>query len=111
MGGPYLVVLDEPAGTVKVPTGSYIQVEARLGERAGRWLTAMPGRGKIGRQISVDVHFSGGAERGWLLTNFIMAATRHGQELAMSYQVVGAGGEVYHMPVARPEQAAEICGL
>jgi len=96
MGGPYLVVLDEPAGTVKVPTGSYIQVEVRL-EKGGTLAYRNAGAGQIGRQISVDDKTPAVLNVGGPLTNFIMAH-RHGQELAMSYQVVGAGGEVYQMP-------------
>jgi len=95
-GGPWLVVLDEPAGTVKVPTGSYIQVEVRL-EKGGTLAYRNAGAGQIGRQIAVDDKTPAVLNVGGPLTN-IVAANRHGQELAMSYQVVGAGGEVYQMP-------------
>jgi hypothetical protein len=92
----YVVVLDEPTGTVKVPTGYYGLVEVRL-EKGGTLAYRDTSSGQIGRQIAVDDKTPAVLNVGGPLTNSIIAQ-RHGQELAMNYKVVGAGGEIYQMP-------------
>jgi hypothetical protein len=95
-GGPCPVVLDEPAGVVKVPTGSYNQVDVRL-EKNGALAYPDSSRAQSGRQISVGDKTPAVLNVGGPLTNSI-TANRHGQDLVMSYQLVGAGGEIYQMP-------------
>lgn len=95
-GGPYLVMLDEPAGMVKVPTGSYSQVDVRLG-KDGALAYLDSGSARPVRQISVNDKTPAVLNVGGPLTNSV-TANRHGQDLLMNYQLVGAGGEVYQMP-------------
>jgi hypothetical protein len=95
-GGPYLVMLDEPAGMVKVPTGSYSQVDVRL-EKDGALAYLDSGSARPVRQISVNDKTPAVLNVGGPLTNSV-TANRHGQDLLMNYQLVGAGGEVYQMP-------------
>jgi len=52
-GGPYLVLLDQPAGTVKIPTGSYNQPKIRL-EQNGSAALCNSDQSQFGRQISVN---------------------------------------------------------
>ena len=92
LAGVYEVVLDQPAGTVKVPTGSYNQVEVRL-EKNG----ALAYRDTGNMQISVDGKTPALLNVGGPLTNSV-TANRHGQDLVMNYQLLGAGGEIYQMP-------------
>jgi hypothetical protein len=89
-GQPYRVVVDQPAGAVKVPTGSYAapkvwlkkgQVEAYLEER---------GRSSAER-ITIDEKKPAILVAGGPLTNSVSIA-RRGRYLSMNYQLVGAGG-------------------
>jgi hypothetical protein len=92
----YVVVLDQPAGTVKIPTGSYNQVEVRL-EKNGALAYLDSGPAQNGRQISVNDKTPAVLDVGGPLTNSV-TANRHGQDLVMNYQLLGAGGEIYQMP-------------
>ena len=52
-GGPYLVVLDQPAASVQVPTGSYNQPDIRL-EQNGAEAFCNSSQSQAGGRISVD---------------------------------------------------------
>ena len=96
-GGSYLVVLDQPAGMVKVPTGSYNQVDFLLERNGAVAYLLNSGLAQLDRQkISVNDKTSAALNVGGPLTNSI-TANRHGQDLVMNYQLVGAGGETYQM--------------
>jgi len=89
-GQPYRVVIDQPAGLVKVPTGSYSsvkvwlkkgEVEASLDERA---------RSSAAR-ITIDEKKPAVLTAGGPVTNSV-SVSRHGKYLSLNYQLVGAGG-------------------
>ena len=93
--GNYLVVLDNPAATVKVPTGSYNQPNIRL-EQGGTAAFLNPGQPPSGNRISVNDKTPAILAAGGPLTNSL-TATRHGQDLRLDYRLVGAGGATYQM--------------
>lgn len=95
-GGPYLVILDQPAAVVKIPAGSYsghpgVQLEQN-GITAFNKSSPFP----AGRPFSVNDRTPAILNVGGPLTNSI-SASRHGQDLRMAYQLVGAGGEAYQL--------------
>jgi hypothetical protein len=93
-GGSHLVVLDQPAASVKVPTGSYNQCDILLeqnGAKAFNNSSQSPGR-----RISVDDKTPAVLNAGGPLTNSVIAS-RHGQDLRLDYRLVGAGGETYQL--------------
>jgi hypothetical protein len=94
-GGPYLVVLDHPAATVKVPVGSYSQPNVRL-EQGGMAAYLVSSRQPTGPRISVDDKTPAVLAIGGPLTNSVLAS-RHGQDLRMDYRLIGAGGMTYRM--------------
>ena len=90
MQGPYRVVINQPAGVVKVPTGSYRsskvwvkkgEVEAYLDDRL---------RPSAGR-MTIDENKPAVLTAGGPLTNSV-SITRRGKYLTMNYQSVGARG-------------------
>ncbi len=97
-GGPYLVMLDDPAGVVKVPTGNYIQPDIQLEEK-GVEAFCKAGLQQVSREISVNDKTTAVVHEGGPLTNSVIAG-RHGQDLRLDYRLVGVGGEVYQQ--ARP---------
>ncbi|MGA9453060.1 MAG: hypothetical protein WBW41_17155 [Verrucomicrobiia bacterium] len=94
-GGPYLVVLDQPAASVRVPTGSYNQPDLRL-EQNGAEAFCNSGQSHTGRRVSVDDKTPAVLDVGGPLTNSV-TASRHGQNLRLDYRLVGAGGEIYQL--------------
>jgi hypothetical protein len=94
-GGPYLVVLDQPAASVQVPTGSYNQPDIRLGQN-GAEAFCQSGQSQLGRRISVNDKTPAVLNVGGPLTNSV-TASRHGQDLRLFYRLVGAGGETYQL--------------
>jgi hypothetical protein len=89
-GGPYLVVLDKPEATVKVPVGRYTSasvllkkggVEARLD---GPWQAAA-GKITVAEKAPAVLNVGGP------LTNSV-SISRGGRNLNLGYQLVGAGG-------------------
>jgi hypothetical protein len=89
-GGPYLVVLDKPEALVKVPVGRYRgarvslkrgDIEAHLDE-----LTQAARGAIIVSENKPAVLTAGGP-----LTNSV-SLNRHGKNLVLNYQLVGAGG-------------------
>jgi hypothetical protein len=101
--GPYLVVLDQPAGVVKIPTGNYGQPDvllARNGTEAYSLAGGLPGGASYGRlsggRISVDEKAPAELTAGGPLTNGV-TASRSGEELVLSYHLTGIGGETYQL--------------
>ena len=94
-GGPYLVVLDQPAASVQVPTGSYNQPDIRLGQN-GAEAFCQSGQSQFGRRISVNDKTPAVLNVGGPLTNSVIAS-RHGQDLRLDYRLVGTGGETYQL--------------
>ncbi len=94
-GGPYLVVLDQPEGAVQIPTGSYSQFSVQLGQ-GGTAVYCNSDPRTPGRRISVDGRAPASLTVGGPLTNSV-AITRQPQDLILSYQLIGAGGETYRL--------------
>jgi hypothetical protein len=116
-GEPYAVVLDEPAASVRLPTGRYqpYRVWLREGKGAAYLNYGVPQTGKpnvleemSGAQMSVvsppppEQAFAVEAQRvavlavGGPLTNCV-SATPRGQHLLLSYRLTGAGGGEYRL--------------
>jgi len=90
-GNPWLVVLDHPAGVVRVPSGGYTQPNVQLEQNGVQaWCLA--------RQVSVLVNGQAPAtlDVGGPLTNSVSVA-RHGSDLRLDYQLLGAGGQTYQL--------------
>jgi hypothetical protein len=95
-GRSYLVILDQPAGVVKIPAGNYGQPDIML-ERNGAQAYCDYGRFQILRgRISVDGKTRAVLDVGGPLTNSV-TASRHGQDLRLDYRLVGAGGQTYQL--------------
>src|ERR1019366_1378655 len=94
-GGPYLVLLDQPADIVKIPTGSYNQPTVRL-DQNGTAAFCNSSQPSGVRRISVDDKTPAVLNVGGPLTNSV-TASRHGQDLRLDYRLVGAGGETYQL--------------
>lgn len=94
-GGPYLVVLDHPAASVKVPVGTYRQPNIRLAQNGAEafCLSDFP---QSGNRITVDDKTPVALNVGGPLTNSV-TATRHGQDLRLDYRLIGAGGAIYQL--------------
>jgi hypothetical protein len=95
-GGPYVVVLDQPAGVVKIPTGSYNQPDIRLEQNGVEAFCRNSSQMQIGRRITVDDKTTAVLHMGGPLTNSV-TASRQGQDLNLNYCLVGAGGETYQL--------------
>ena len=104
-GGPYLVVLDQPAGIVRIPTGSYNRPNVRL-EQNGTGAFCNSGQPQAGRRIAVDDKTPAVLNVGGPLTNSVNAS-RHGQDLRLDYRLVGAGGETYQLANQNRSQPPE----
>ena len=94
-GGPYLVLLDQPAGTVKIPAGSYNQPNVRL-EQNGTVANGNPSQTPSSRRFSVDDQTPAVLNVGGPLTNSVLVS-RHGEDLRLDYRLAGVGGETYQM--------------
>jgi hypothetical protein len=106
-GGPYLVILDEPAGVVKIPAGSYLQPDIQL-EQNGVEALCKASQQQVGGRITVDDKTTAVLHAGGPLTNSVVAS-RHGQDLRLDYRLAGAGGETYQpvrKDVSKPPQFA-----
>lgn len=95
--GPWTVVLDEPAGTVQVPVGTYgaYQVQVQKGD-AGACLDVWPRDRGIARKITVVEGKVATLAAGGPLTNTVVVS-RRGNTLGFSYRVVDADGESYRL--------------
>ncbi len=106
-GGPYLVVLDQPAASVRIPTGSYNQPDLLL-EQNGAEAFCNSSRSQSGKRFVVDDRTTAVLNAGGPLTNSVIAS-RHGQDLRLDYWLIGAGGETYqltHRDYAKPPEFA-----
>ena len=92
-GGSYLVVLDQPAATVKVPVGNYSSPNILL-EQGGAEAYCNAMQWQLGKRIAVDEQTPGTLIAGGPLTNSAVI-TRHGQDLRLDYRLLGAGGQAY----------------
>lgn len=94
-GGPFLVVLDQPAASVQVPAGSYNQPDIAL-EQNGAAAYCVSSPSQTGRRISVSANTPAVLNVGGPLTNSV-TVSREGRDLDLDYMLVGAGGESYKM--------------
>jgi len=89
-GGPYLVVLDKPEPVVKVPVGSYGPVKVWL-KKGGVEATLDARTEAAAGRITVNDKRPAVLTVGGPLTNSV-SISRRGKNLALNYQLVGAGG-------------------
>ena len=88
--GPYLVVIDQPQATVKVPVGHYSGSKVCL--RRGGVEAYLDGRTQVAMgQITVNEKTPAVLMAGGPLTNSA-SITRQGRNLSLNYQLVGVGG-------------------
>jgi hypothetical protein len=90
-GGPYVVVVDKPEATVRVPAGSYSQLHVWL--KQGE---AEAYRNVVGGRLTIDTKKPAVLVAGGPLTNSV-SLRRRGKYLDLSYQLIGAGGDVYQL--------------
>ena len=108
-GGPYLVVLDKPGATVKVPVGRYgaSKVLFEEGRTRRRIWTGATQAG--GGRITVSEKAPAVLTAGGPLTNSV-SISRQGRNLSLNYQLVGAGG-AYQMVEPGPLASAGVYGV
>ncbi|HUC84735.1 MAG TPA: hypothetical protein VL970_06035 [Candidatus Acidoferrales bacterium] len=94
-GGAYLVICDSPSETVKAPTGNYYLPDVLL-EQKGVQAFCNSAAWRTQRTVKVADHTLANLVAGGPLTNTVSAA-RHGEDLTMNYQLMGAGGQIYQM--------------
>jgi hypothetical protein len=88
--GPYLVVIDQPQATVKVPVGHYSGSKVCL--RRGGVEAYLYRRTQVAMgQITVNEKRPALLNAGGPLTNSV-SVSRRGTSLALNYQLVGVGG-------------------
>jgi hypothetical protein len=104
-GGPQLVVLDQPAASVQVPTGSYIHPDILL-KQNGVEAFCKPGQTQIRWRFSVNDKTPAVLNVGGPLTNSVIVS-RHGHDLRLDYRLVGAGGEIYQLANQNRSQPPE----
>ncbi len=90
-GGPYLVMLDQPTGAVKVPAGTYSQASVWL--KSGDTEAYSPQRSS---SILVRTGQTSEVSLGGPLTNSVAVARRM-NSLNLSYSLVGAAGMTYEL--------------
>jgi hypothetical protein len=89
-GGPYLVVIDQPQATVKVPVGRYSGAKVCLNR--GDVEAYLDGRSTVATgRITVAEKAPAVLRAGGPLTNSV-SVSRQGRNLSMNYQLVGVGG-------------------
>ena len=88
--GPYLVVLDQPGSTVKVPVGRYGTSKVWLRKGGAEAYLGIGMQGGAGR-ITISEKAPAVLTAGGPLTNSV-AIARQGRKLSLNYQLVGAGG-------------------
>ena len=93
-GGPYLVV-DQPAGTLKIPNGAYDQPSILLAQGGNEAFYNSSQPISVSR-ISVSDKAPAVLDVGGPLTNSV-TATREGQDLRLDYKLIGAGGASYRL--------------
>ena len=89
-GGPYLVVLDKPGKTVKVPLGRYNSTRACV--QKGEVQASLDARARAAEGgVVVSEKAPAVLAVGGPLTNSV-SINRQGRKLSLNYQLVGAGG-------------------
>jgi hypothetical protein len=89
-GGPFMVVIDHPEATIKVPLGSY--KEAKVCLRRGDVDAYLDGRsGPVAGRLTVSENAPAVLMAGGPLTNSV-SVSRRGRNLSLNYQLVGVGG-------------------
>jgi hypothetical protein len=99
------VLLDQPSGVVKIPTGGYNQPIVHL-EQNGAEAFCNSAQSPAGRRISVDDKTPAVLNAGGPLTNSVIAS-RHGEDLRLDYRLVGVGGETYQLANQNRSQPPE----
>ena len=94
-GGPYLVILDEPAGVVKIPTGRYAQPDIQVEEK-GTVAFCDSSQSPVSGRIAVDGKTTAVLKAGGPLNNTVKAS-RQRQDLILNYHLAGAGGETFKL--------------
>jgi phenylpyruvate tautomerase PptA (4-oxalocrotonate tautomerase family) len=127
-GGPYMVVLNQPAASVNLPPGRYLpyRVWLKQGKAEAYFNYGMPQSGKANvveeitgsqmpvldpppseRAVVVDEGRTAVLALGGPLTNSVSAAHR-GRNLLLSYRLIGAGGGEYWLEAGRDGKAPEV---
>jgi hypothetical protein len=88
-GGPYLVVLDQPEATVKVPVGRYNA--ARVWVKRGDTEANLDAQSQAVGRITVAEQAPAVLLAGGPLTNSV-SVMRQGKRLALNYRLIGVGG-------------------
>jgi hypothetical protein len=88
-GGPYQVVLDQPAGVIKVPVGSY--TTAQVSVRRGNMEAYLEPQFQSAGRLKVSETTPAVLQVGGPLTNAVSVA-RRGKYLALNYRLTGLGG-------------------
>ena len=92
-GGPYLVVLDQPSGALKMPIGDYNQPNLLLAQGGVEAYNNSSQPIAAGR-VSVNSNTPVVLNVGGPLTNSV-TVTRSGQDLRLDYRLIGQGGAAY----------------
>jgi len=93
--GPWVVLLDEPAGTVRVPVGRYGNWQVRIGSGG---VTAHSERSdrNVRKPVIVGKDKPAVLTAGGPLTNSV-GFTRRGRRLVLNYRLIGASEETYQL--------------
>lgn len=92
-GGPYAVLLDKPEAAVRLPVGTYSEVEVCVQNGD---VSAREAQNRVRKQdkIAINEKTPTTLTVGGPLTNSVLV-TRRGSTLTLSYSLVGAGGQSY----------------
>ena len=128
MGGPYVVVLAQPPGSVKVPPGRYqpYRVWLQQGKAEAYFNYGLPQSGKANvveeisgsqmpvlgppppeQAVVVDAGRTSVLAVGGPLINCVSAAHR-GRNLLLSYRLIGAGGGEYWLEAGRDRKPPQV---
>jgi hypothetical protein len=127
-GGPYMVVLNQPAASVKLPLGRYhpYRVWLQQGKAEAYFNYGMPQSGMANvveeitgsqmpvlgppppeQAVVVDAERTAVLAVGGPLTNSVSAAHR-GRNLLLSYRLIGAGGGEYWLEAGRDRKPPQV---
>ena len=90
-GGPYMVVIDRPEATVRVPVGSYKSSKVCLRKGSAEAHLDQRTQFSAAGRITVNDTKPAVLTAGGPLTNSV-SVIRQGRKLSLNYQLVGAGG-------------------
>jgi hypothetical protein len=94
-GGDNLVILDQPAGTARVPVGSYSEARVWLHDGNGEAFRESARRPSAKRLV-IAADRPAQLMAGGPLTNSV-EVTRRGGNLLLNYKLIGADGDAYQM--------------